>query len=83
MGPTGILGSRAGMESGFDPDSGFWDSIHASRSSVSCNSERRVWLRKMRALDFDFLMDLVWILSKEKRSVFSSSATSARVYEGF
>lgn len=83
VGPTGILGGGAGMESGFDPDPGFWDSIHELRSSVSCNSERRVWLRKMRALDFDFLMDLVWILSKERRSVFFSSATSARVYEGF
>lgn len=56
VGPAGASGGGAGMERGLDPDSGFWDSIHESRSSISCDSGRRTCLRKTRALDFDFFM---------------------------
>lgn len=61
---TGAEGGGGGKARGLEPESGFPDSIQASRSSISSTSES---LRCLRALDFLVLGFLIRV-SRDRRS---------------
>lgn len=50
--PTGESEGKAGRDMGLEPQSGFWDSIHEFRSSISWSSERSFCLREHFDLGF-------------------------------
>lgn len=54
MRPTGSLECKGGNDMGLEPESGFWDWIHESKSLISSSSRSRCRLRK--SFDLGFLI---------------------------